>query len=485
MRKFSSTITNRELEMGRTPLVDLGSPATPWYIALFTNAWFQVLLISFICFCCPGMYNALSGLGGSGQVDPTVAANANVALLAANAATALFVVGPIFSIIGPRSCWLVGGWTYALYSGSLLAFNYIENGPFVIVAGGVLGVGASFLWVAQGAIMTTYVPESQKGRAIALFWIIFNMGGTIGSLASFGLNYNNPEGTVSNSTYIATMAVMAFGWAIGVFICPPSRVELSQLREAEYMIRDRSLPALGKLIFSTIFRVKILCSLPLFFCANVFYSYQQNDVNGKTFNIRSRSLNSALYWMAQMCGGLLMGFLMDLRFMNRRQRAWLGWVVLMLSGLGTWGGGYVFQRWQDERTAVGLVQDIDFTSSDISIGPMFLYIFYGLYDALWQGYCYWLIGSMSNSAAVTAILVGAYKSFQATGGAMAWRVNALKTPSMTQLAMNWGLCVGALIIAIPTVSSVTLTNIVRPETSQEDKRSMKLEEWEGDMKGRS
>lgn len=69
------------------------------------------------------MFNALGGLGGSGQVDPTVAANANVALLAANAATALFVVGPIFSIIGPRACWLVGGWTYALYSGSLLAFN--------------------------------------------------------------------------------------------------------------------------------------------------------------------------------------------------------------------------------------------------------------------------------------------------------------------------------------------------------------------------
>lgn len=27
------------------------------------------------------MYNALGGLGGSGQVDPTVAANATVALL--------------------------------------------------------------------------------------------------------------------------------------------------------------------------------------------------------------------------------------------------------------------------------------------------------------------------------------------------------------------------------------------------------------------
>jgi hypothetical protein len=69
------------------------------------------------------MYNALGGLGGSGQVDPTVAANATVALLSATAGTALFVVGPLFSYTGPRICFLLGGWTYALYSGSLLNFN--------------------------------------------------------------------------------------------------------------------------------------------------------------------------------------------------------------------------------------------------------------------------------------------------------------------------------------------------------------------------
>lgn len=69
------------------------------------------------------MYNALAGLGGSGQVDPTVAANATVALLSATAGTALFIVGPIFDRVGPRVCLLIGGWTYALYSGSLLSFN--------------------------------------------------------------------------------------------------------------------------------------------------------------------------------------------------------------------------------------------------------------------------------------------------------------------------------------------------------------------------
>ena len=69
------------------------------------------------------MYNALGGLGGSGQVDSTVAANATVALLSTTAATALFIVGPLFALIGPRITFLLGGWTYALYSGSLLNFN--------------------------------------------------------------------------------------------------------------------------------------------------------------------------------------------------------------------------------------------------------------------------------------------------------------------------------------------------------------------------
>jgi hypothetical protein len=29
----------------------------------------QLLMVSFVCFLCPGMFNALGGLGGGGQVD--------------------------------------------------------------------------------------------------------------------------------------------------------------------------------------------------------------------------------------------------------------------------------------------------------------------------------------------------------------------------------------------------------------------------------
>lgn len=419
------------------------------------------------------MYNALTGLGGSGQVDSTVAANATVAMLSTTAATALFIVGPVFSRAGPRLCFMAGAWAYPLYSGSLLEFDRSGNGALVIASGAVLGVGASLLWIVQGTIMTTYVEESHKGRAIAVFWVIFNLGGGIGSLASFGLNYRSTAASVTASTYLALLAIMLFGWLLGLFICSPERVQVSRGRGGRRR-PDAAGPASEprpaetvrdgfRTAVATVCTWRVACMLPLFFSANVFYSYQQNNVNGDTFNIRTRSLNGALYWMAQMLGGLLIGLLLDLPCLDRPARARLGWAVVFVSGMVIWGGGYEFQKWQDDRLARGLRQDVDFKQSALSVGPMFLYILYGAYDALWQSYAYWLIGTESNNPAHAAVLVGAYKSLQAAGGAMAWRINAVKASPTKQLAMDWGLCIGSLMVVLPMVWTVSKSTSVEAD----------------------
>ncbi|KAG0256725.1 hypothetical protein BGZ95_005428, partial [Linnemannia exigua] len=46
----------------------------------WTSPLAQVIAVGFICFCCPGMFNALNSLGGGGQLDSKVGQNANVAL---------------------------------------------------------------------------------------------------------------------------------------------------------------------------------------------------------------------------------------------------------------------------------------------------------------------------------------------------------------------------------------------------------------------
>lgn len=42
---------------------------------------------------------------------------------------------------------------------------------------------------------------------------------------------------------------------------------------------------------------------------------------------------------------------------------------------------------------------------------------------------------------------------------MAWRINALNRPALTQLGMNWGLSIGTLLIAIPVIWTVTETSM--------------------------
>ncbi|KAM3452388.1 hypothetical protein MY3296_004544 [Beauveria thailandica] len=419
------------------------------------DPWTQIMIVSFISFCNPGMYNALTGMGGSGQVDGTVAANSNVATHACTAGAALLLVGTLYRHLGPRVSLALGGWTYALYAGALLYFTRTGNGAFVVAAGALLGVGAAFFWVAQGTVMVTYTTDRTRGRAIGLFWVIFNLGGAVGSLASFGLNFDSRSGTVTDSTYIAYIVVMLFGWALSGLVVSAEHLSAKytgtrMTREAKQVtwasMRD-TLAETAMVVLSW----SNLCLYPMFFTANVFYSYQQNNVNGSTFTLRTRSLNGALYWMAQMLGGLLMGIVLDSGSLQKPARARAGWLLLLVSGMAIWGGGYRFQLWNDARMRLGRKQDVDYTDGRVFLGPMFLYILYGAYDSFWQAFCYWIIGAQSRSPVVNAVVVGAYSALKPAGGAMAWRINAQGYSAMTQLAMNWGMTMGSLLVAVPTI----------------------------------
>ncbi|KAG0336116.1 DUF895 domain membrane protein [Podila horticola] len=63
------------------------------------------------------------------------------------------------------------------------------------------------------------------------------------------------------------------------------------------------------------------------------------------------------------------------------------------------------------------------------VGPLFLYMFYSLNDAAWQTYCYWLMGVLSNDVTVVSRYASLYKCTQSYGAAIAWRINAVGTPS--------------------------------------------------------
>ena len=76
------------------------------------------------------------------------------------------------------------------------ALTIHENaGAFNIASGAILGVGAGLLWTAQGSLMLAYPTEDNKGKFIAIFWSIFNLGGVVGASVSLGQNYDSDVST--------------------------------------------------------------------------------------------------------------------------------------------------------------------------------------------------------------------------------------------------------------------------------------------------
>jgi MFS family permease len=149
----------------------------PW----FASPPVQLVIVSFVCFMCPGMFNALNGMGGGGQLDPTANNKANTALYSTFAVVGFFA-GTFTNKLGIRTALSIGGIGYSVYVASYLSYNHTKNLGFTTFAGALLGVCAGLLWCAQGAIMMSYPPEASKGRYISWFWMIFNMGAVIGSL---------------------------------------------------------------------------------------------------------------------------------------------------------------------------------------------------------------------------------------------------------------------------------------------------------------
>ncbi|KAK2759306.1 hypothetical protein FQN54_002784 [Arachnomyces sp. PD_36] len=420
----------------------IGPLTLPWYASPTS----QLLLISFVCFLCPGMFNAVQGLGNGGQVDPTDVSNANTALYSFFAVVG-FIAGSIANTIGLRLTAGIGGFGYFLYVAALLSYNHNQNAGFLIFTGALLGFCASLLWTAQGTVMMSYPDEKSKGKFISYFWIIFNMGAVIGSLINLGQNLYTTVDHVPDGTYIAFMVLQFFGAILAAFMVNSNKV---RREDGSHVIAMKNptwkteIVGLYETLRSDFY---IVALFPMFLASNWFTTYQFNAVNAANFDIPTRSLNNVLYWISQMIGAYIFGNLLDISRIPRSVRAKAVWVVMLAFTMAVWGGGYSFQKTFERSEEPGTKH---FTDSGY-IGPMFLYIFYGIYDAAFQTCVYWFMGSLTNNSRKLANFAGFYKGIQSAGAAITWRIDAIGTAYMTQFAAAWGLLAGSLILAAPIV----------------------------------
>ncbi|KAL3714821.1 hypothetical protein ACJRO7_006684 [Eucalyptus globulus] len=381
-----------------------------------------VSIIGLACFCCPGMYWALVGMGGGGHVDPMAMNNANTALYATFAIFGI-LGGGIYNVLGPRLTLASGCSTYALYAGSFLYYNHYHHHTFAIIAGAILGIGVGFLWASQGAIMTSYPLHNQKGTYISLYWSIFRnlMGGVVGGFIPCILNYNRTEAvSVTDATYIGFMCFMTVGALLSLAILPPSKVIRNDGTSCTN-IKYSSVSTEATEILKLFLNWKMLLIVPAAWVSNFFYSYQFTNVNGALFNLRTRGLNNVFYWVAQILGSIGIGYVLDFSLPSQKMRGYVGIAIVALLGTVIWGGGLASQL---KYSRHDLPKKLDFrdSGSDYAVRVIFQL---------------WIVGR--NAPDLGLLYTGFYKGVQSAGAVVAWQIDTCKVPFLSELIVNWSL----------------------------------------------
>lgn len=343
---------------------------------------------------------------------------------------------------------MIGGSGYLIYVASLLNYQRNQNVGFCIFAGAYLGVCASLTWAVQGSMIMSYSSEDRKGLFFAVNWIIFNVGTVIGSCIPLAQAIQTGTSSASTGTFAAFMALVGCGIVVASLLLPMDKVykmDGSKVVASKYPSMKSELKGMYHVL---VHEPKIYLLIPMFATSNWYYTYQFNDFNGGgKFDLKARSLNSLLYWFSQMVGALLLGVILDWGRFRRSVRAKIGWVVVFVLGMAIWGGGLKFQLGYDRNSDLTAMS---FTDRGY-IGPMFLYMFYGMFDAMYQSFIIWVLGSMSNNPRTTAIYASLYKSIQSAFAAIVWALDSRKVSYMSLFGSSWGMCAGSLLIAVPLV----------------------------------
>ena len=440
----------------------------------FASGTTQLRLLGIIFLCGPGMFAGLTGLGGGGLSNPVPVNDSLIANYASSAIVGFFA-GPICTRLGFRLSLMLGSIAFSFYSACLLIYQRSEADWLLVLGGVVLGILSSFEWTAQGTMMMSYPLPDEKGKHVSFNLTMFNLGASLGSLVrTLGLpttplyddshenlqivflqNLHTKSAVTNTGTYIAFILIMFVAVPVSFFIVTVENVT----RSDDSPVTVLGSPTWTGVIQSLAHRLHsdphVLALFPMFFVSNFYLPYVFNDINLATFNIRTRALNIILFYAAGIAGAYSAGYVLDTKRFRRTTRLRLGLGLLIILFSTIWTAAYFWQRpFTRPRTEAAGFQLIDCTQKAY-IGPLFLFIGLGFVHFVFQNCIYWFMTTLADcsTTASRADFAGFFKSLQAVGTAVAWRLSNLELPFKTDLAIAWGLTVASVVVAVPVLIS--------------------------------
>jgi hypothetical protein len=457
------------------------------------QAQFQIYIISIICFCCPGLFNALTSFA-SGIADPTIAYNGNAIIYSVFSLSGLISSG-LVNMIGGKISVLVGSFGYVIYALSLYYMSQslgdddnekYSSKTISIYYGSccILGICAGLLWTAQGQICMTYPTEETKGTYLSIFWIIFNLGAMLGGILVFGVNYeNSSDQTESTSplTYLTFVSCMSFGTMISFLLSSPQYVIRADGSHVIAVTQHYDWLHEAYEVIKIFYDRKMLLLLPIFAYSNWFYTYH-SFYNVILFNPRTSGLTSACYWGSQMIGAYIIGKWLDqsnskpnyshvnearlglpidsetesepeLEQISEKlgqQRKELSSIFILSVLINVmWAVGLIAQL--SYHLQYDHKHNIDYENIIVFFPPLSLYCFYGFNDSITQVWAYWFMSQLSDDLHVLGRYAGYFKAVQSGMAAISWAIGGFKINPLIQLLINWALAMVGLLLAYYSV----------------------------------
>ena len=452
-----SVNVNSRLGIPAAAMADAEMPGTALLArrSVYSTAQCQTFLLGLICFCVPGMWNAITSAAG-GIRNQEVATEAMSALYACFTATSL-LAPVVTNTVGLRLTLGIGSIGYIFYVATLFLYSQqLAVNGLVVAAGAINGVGAGLLWTAQGALVMAYPSAESKGRLFGLFWAVFNLGGVFGGLLWMGMNFEHSRGHASPATFAIFGGIMVAGAGLCGALLPLRAVVRPDGTRPPPPQPSSVCPEL-RAMACLVVEWQAIALIPLFLYSNFFYAFQFACFNGRIFSARTQGLNNAAYWGAQMGGAVGIGSVLDTEGRSLRLRACTALLGIAMLVATTWGtAAWAVSFYELDGPAPPARLDA-FDAPRRWAAPFLIYLSWGLGDSLVQSFVYWLLGQLEGTAEGLSRWAGLYKSVQSAGAAIAWALSTRSwrcedagagctggVPPSTQVLLNAALAAVAL-----------------------------------------
>ncbi|KAJ6140022.1 membrane transporter [Penicillium samsonianum] len=428
------------------------------------SPWTQNFISGVILFLTTGIYLAVIGLGAGGGKP----SSAHVATITYTTIYAVFAVtgffgGSIMNTIGPKWTMTIGCLGYPIYVASLWYYDATGNQWFPLMAGVLGGAGAGLLWTVSGFIQFAYASEADKGTYIAWQLFLLALGSTLGALVAFGISIKDAGlAGVPSSVYLTFIIIMSSAIILSLLAIksPQTITRDDGTHLAIFAATDFKSEVTGCIHLLKDWRIVALI-IPMI--ATEMSSALIPTLSAYTFNLRTRSLNSVIFWAVQIPSTLLYGLVLDNNRFARRARGLMALTIALVIVVISWALAIRIQvKHKLRRDLPSPIWDWD----DPNYGEFsIMVIFTGIAYAIDQMVVMWVISAYSNEPRLLARYGGFFKGMLSAGLCIAFGLESARVSYLNQTIIQATLMIISFPIMFFLVTKiVTDTNYFNEDT---------------------